>query len=155
MYYRWKDGKLALILVYVDDMIIAHKDLSYITSIKDTFLSTFDMTDMGEMQHFLNIKITRTAYTLRMDQSTYATKILAKSIDYIGTSKKGKKTPFPADAMEQLGSTEPITAAQHLFVDCFPYRSVVGALLYLATYTRPVGFSLHRLFDHLLCVPLT
>jgi hypothetical protein len=28
MYYRWKDGKLALILVYVDDILIAHKYLS-------------------------------------------------------------------------------------------------------------------------------
>lgn len=47
-------------------------------------------------------------------------KILAKFNDYIGTSKKGKKTPFPADAIEQLGSTEPIIAEVQLFVDCFP-----------------------------------
>ena len=137
LYYRWHDGKLALILVYVDDILIAHKDLSFICSIKDSFLSTFDMTDMGEMEHFLNIKITRTTNTLRMDQTTYAKKILAKFADYIGTSKKGKKYPFPADAQERLADTTPETAAQRLFASCFPYRSIVGALLYLSTYTRP------------------
>jgi hypothetical protein len=137
LYYRWKDGKLALILVYVDDILIAYKDLSFICTIKESFLSTFDMTDMGEMQHFLNIKITRTTNSLRMDQTTYAMKILAKFAAYLGKSKKGKKYPFPTDAMERLADTTPITNAQQLFVNCFPYRSIVGALLYLSTYTRP------------------
>jgi hypothetical protein len=70
LYFRWHEGKLALILVYVDDILIAHQDLSYIVAIKDMFCNTFDMTDMGEMNHFLNIKITRTTDYLRMDQNT-------------------------------------------------------------------------------------
>jgi hypothetical protein len=36
------------------------------------------MTDIGEMKYFLNIKITLTANSLLMDQTTYAKKILAK-----------------------------------------------------------------------------
>ena len=138
LYFRWHQGNLALILVYVDDILIAHYDLSFICSIKESFCSTFDMTDMGEMKYFLNIKITRTrtATSLFMDQTTYAKKILAKFTDYLGT-KKAKKYPFPDDAMDQLASTPVLTAAQQLFVDNFPYRSIVGALLYLSTYTRP------------------
>ena len=92
------------------------------------FCNTFDMTDMGEMNHFLNIKITRTTDYLRMDQTTYAKKIIAKFIDYLGVDVKNKKYPFPADAMERLADTSPITHAQQLFV---------GALLYLSTYMRP------------------
>jgi hypothetical protein len=137
LYYRWHEGKLALILVYVDDILIAHHDLSFICEIKEAFLSTFDMTDMGEMEHFLNIKITRTTKCLRMDQTTYAHKILAKFATYLGGTKKKKKHPFPADAQERLADTTPITEAQQRFVDAFPYRSVVGALLYLSSYTRP------------------
>ena len=128
LYFRWHEGKLALILVYVDDILIAHHDLSFICSIKESFCSTFDMTDMGEMKYFLNIKITRTANSLLMDQTTYAKKILAKFTDYLGI-KKPKKYPFPDDAMDQLASTPVLTAAQQLFVDNFPYRSIVGALL--------------------------
>jgi hypothetical protein len=94
------------------------------------------MTDMGETKYFLNIKIARTTNSLLMDQTTYAKKILAKFTDYLGT-KKPKKYPFPDDAMDQLASTPVLTAAQQLFVDNFPYRSIVGALLYLSTYTRP------------------
>jgi hypothetical protein len=137
LYYRWHEGKLALILVYVDDILIAHHDLSFICTIKESFLSTFDMTDMGEMKHFLNIKITRTAKSLRMDQTTYTHKILKKFAEYLGSSTKQKKHPFPADAQERLADDTPISEEKQRFVDAFPYRSVVGALLYLASYTRP------------------
>jgi hypothetical protein len=82
--------------VYADDILIAHEDLSFICKIKEQFLSTFDITDEGEMEHFLNIKITDKS--LSMDQTTYAQKILAKFKAYLGGTKKKKKNPFPADA---------------------------------------------------------
>jgi hypothetical protein len=137
LYYRWHEGKLALILVYVDDILIAHQDLSFICNIKEAFCNTFDMTDMGEICYFLNSSLSLyTANFLRMDQTTYAKKILAKFTVYLGT-KNPKKNPFPDDAMGHLADTMPLTAAQPLFMDNFPYRSIVGALLYLSTYTRP------------------
>lgn len=137
LYYNWHNGTLCLILIYVDDILIASADLSYINTIKESFCNTFDMTDMGEMRHFLNIKITRTTNYLRMDQSVYARKIITKFSSWMGPPSKCKKHPFPDNAMELLADTTPPTKEEEEYFKFFPYRSIVGALLYLSTYTRP------------------
>jgi hypothetical protein len=61
-----------LLAVYVDDIMIASANLEYIKEIKKQFCKKFDnMTDMGELDHFLNIRITRTEEFIRMNQSVY------------------------------------------------------------------------------------
>ena len=48
-----------LLTIYVDDIIIACADLNYAKEIKSKFCDHFDMTDMGEMEHFLNVRVVR------------------------------------------------------------------------------------------------
>jgi hypothetical protein len=47
LYSRWTGGKQYLILVYVDDILIAGEDVAHIQEIKDSICSAFEMTDMG------------------------------------------------------------------------------------------------------------
>ena len=53
LYYKYKGGQITLLAVYVDDIMIASADLEYIKEIKKQFCKKFDMTDMGELHHFL------------------------------------------------------------------------------------------------------
>jgi hypothetical protein len=46
--------------VYVDDILIANEDEGYISKIKKGVCAEDDMTDMGELDNFLNVKITKT-----------------------------------------------------------------------------------------------
>ena len=54
LYYRYHHSQLALRCVYVDDRIICPCDKQYIIEIK----SRYDMTDMGRLMSFLNIRVT-------------------------------------------------------------------------------------------------
>ena len=135
MYARWKDGKLHLILVYVDDILIASEDVDFIEEIKAGVCDKFDMTDMGELDNFLNAKITRTDEKISISQTHYCQEVL-NNFDFL-VEGKSAKTPLPADAVSQLSEQEHPTVAEAKEVATYPYRQIVGSLLYLAMYTKP------------------
>ena len=55
MLYRtiYKVARMYL-TIYVDDIIIACKNLAYVLEVKVICCKNFDMTDMGALEHFLN-----------------------------------------------------------------------------------------------------
>jgi hypothetical protein len=54
LHSKWVIGKLHLILVHMDDILIASKDEDYILEIKKGTCAEYNMTDMGELDNFLN-----------------------------------------------------------------------------------------------------
>jgi hypothetical protein len=48
-----------LISIYVDDILVLSADLEYVEEIKQLFTLRFDIKDMGELQHFLNMHVRR------------------------------------------------------------------------------------------------
>jgi hypothetical protein len=52
-------NKKIFIAIYVDDLLIIEADMSCIDKIKAEFKSTFKMTDLNLMLHYLNMKIRR------------------------------------------------------------------------------------------------
>ena len=71
-------GKLVLISIYVDDILVLEADLDYVEEIKQLFTSRFDMNDIGELQHFLNMHVTRDEKGIHLDQKAYTEKVLDK-----------------------------------------------------------------------------
>ena len=126
-----------LLTIYFDDIIIACANLDYVKEVKEKFCSTFDMSDMGELEHFLNVRVTRDSRSIRLDQSVYTQKVLDKYADFLGPSGKTRKYPLPSDAADQLAQNDSdLTEEQQLHLDNFPYRSLIGAVLYLSMNTR-------------------
>ena len=136
LYYRWHEWKLTLMLLYVDDIIIASQDFEYLKEIKAQFCSRYEMTDLGECKKYLNVRITRTKESLTMDQTEYAESIIKKYSDYLG-NRKAKKTPLPSNVNERLSQEENLSDEEKQFVLNFPFLMIVGALLYLTVFTRP------------------
>ena len=68
--------------------------------IKSRFLVRYDMTDMGRLTSFLNIRVTWEETGARLDQQRYAEKVLRKHAGLVGTSIK--KNPLPSNAMDTL-----------------------------------------------------
>lgn len=71
-----RDG--AIIIIYVDDLIMIHKDKARIASMKKELSSKYDLRDLGPISFCLGMKITRNREngTIWMDQESYAQKIL-------------------------------------------------------------------------------
>ena len=134
LYSRWAVGKLHLILVYVDDILIASEDDRYIDQIKKDICDEYDMTDMGELDNFLNAKITRTRDKITISQTHYCREVL-KKFDFL-VRDKVTKSPLPSDALEQLAQASEMTPSEQSDVDSYPYRQIIGALLYVAMYTN-------------------
>ena len=63
--------------------------------------------------------------------------MLDKFADFIDLPHKTLKCPLPSDATDRIAQDqEELTAQEQLYKDNFPYRNLLGALLYLAMNTR-------------------
>ena len=52
-----KDGSLLILILYVDDMLIAGKNIHEVDALKSKLNATFDMKDLGEASHILGMGI--------------------------------------------------------------------------------------------------
>ena len=125
-----KDGSI-YILVYVDDILIAAKDMASVNSIKKRLTTTFDVRDLGEAKYFLGISLdrNRAERTLKMAQQRLATEL----VDKFGL-KQAKSRSTPMNSNIKLTQAE---ESDILDKDTYRYSELVGSLLYLSVCTRP------------------
>ena len=73
-------AKGLIILVYIDNITIAAKDIKQISQFKDAFSQIFKIKDLGELSMILRVRVTRDRKrgTLRLDQTYYVKSTLAK-----------------------------------------------------------------------------
>ena len=117
-----------LILIYVDDILSAHKkgDREF-ERIKKSLSDRFRMKDL-QLSTFLGVEIKQNHNGISINQAQYAKEILKRHGYLSGVNEK----PTPMAHNVNL----PLIAGlggefQH------PYRQLVGELFYLVTYTRP------------------
>jgi hypothetical protein len=121
-------GKDVLLLLYVDDALIASPALKTVEKVKQVLGRVFKLRDLKEPRVFLSLSIQRDrgAGTLKVSQAHYVAQILAKfnmqdSIARSVPMASGTKTTKTGQGMD----------------DNVLYGSLVGALMYLAVCTRP------------------
>ena len=56
---KLNDGSLIILILYIDDMLIAGKSKDEITFLKDALSKKFAMKDLGDDHHFLGMHIKR------------------------------------------------------------------------------------------------
>jgi hypothetical protein len=127
------------LLIYVDDILIAGKDVAAVASVKDALLTRFEGRDLGAITSFLGINITRDRQdkTIKIDQSG----MVASIIQQFGMEEaKTKSTPLsPAIKLSKHEGEE-------LNKETYPYGTLVGKLMFLAVATRPdIAFSVGTL----------
>jgi hypothetical protein len=62
----------ALLLLYVDDIVLTASSASLLKQIIGALQHEFAMTDMGPLHHFLGISVTRSASGLFLSQRQYS-----------------------------------------------------------------------------------
>lgn len=132
-----KDSSVTLILVYVDDIILAGSDTSYLEHLV-TMLSSRFMKDLGFLHYFLGIEVVFTKTGLFLSQSKYASEILGKAGM---TNCKPSVSPTSAKTI--------VDPAKPFFEDVTLFRTLVGSLQYL-TLTRPeIAFLVNAICQHM------
>jgi Reverse transcriptase (RNA-dependent DNA polymerase) len=135
LYIKGAGEAKLIIALYVDDILILSKKMEAITSLKSALSTEFKMTDVGDVNTILNIKISRDRKngTLSMGQTHYAQTILER---FNLEMSEGKNLPLPIGT-KLTSHLSPITPEEKLKMTSCPYREAVGSIMYLMTGTRP------------------
>jgi hypothetical protein len=146
VYVKGKGTNLTIMMIHVDDFIIAALSDEDIQHVVDELRQYYDMKDLGEPKQYLNCALDRDYVnrTITMSQKAYVQKVL-RTANVTGW----KDTPLPAAWRET-----PADATNILDDDAFDqYQSIVGMLNWLAVKTRPdIRFAVTRL-QHRLAKP--
>ena len=78
LFVKTKDGRLAIVLVYVDDLIIIGDYSEEIQRTREILSVRFQMKKLGELKNFLGLEVERTKEGLFLGQQTYAKDLLQR-----------------------------------------------------------------------------
>ena len=123
-------GEMAVIGVYVDDIVIACKSEQRMEEVKRALCRKFEVKNLGELHHFLGLKVVQDKVSgdVWIGQPAYVGKVLERF-----GMQDAKSVVTPVDT-----STKLVKAVEDDgLVDRSLYQSAVGSLLYLSTSTRP------------------
>ena len=129
--YMASEGEMFLIVIYVDDIVLAGKTTERLNTVKQALSQKFRIKDMGELHHFLGVKVVQDhkAGRVWIRQQSYTESILKK---YGMEDAKNIQTPVDISTkLTKEGNEEDTCVDQQL------YQSAVGSLLYLSIATRP------------------
>ena len=138
LFYKLVDGVPIWVAVFVDDLVISSPSMSVINSFKSDMRAKFNMKDLKELSTILGIEVIRDreAGTITLLQHRYMIEILTRfgMLDV----KDRRQHKLPMDPTLKLSLSHcPTTQEERDKADEFPYREVVGSVMYLMCSTRP------------------
>ncbi|CAM9876141.1 unnamed protein product [Heterosigma akashiwo] len=129
-----------MIAVYVDDLVLSSNIPSVVRSLKTSFVSRFNITDLGPLDSILGIKVTRDRSNkcFYLSQASFIRDAISKfSLDFLPACR----TP-----MTTATDLTPTPGFESSLPDANRYRSMVGTLAWVANWTRPeLAFTVHKL----------
>ena len=129
------DGSLLILILYVDDMILAGSSMDEMATLQSKLNDAFDMKDLGHANHILGMRITRDRQKrlLYFSQSEYVDKVLRRL-----NMEGGKTVSVPLASYLKLCQNDcPKSDAKKAEMEKVPYSSAVGSLMYAMICTRP------------------
>jgi hypothetical protein len=115
-----------VLLVYVDDIILAGNSLSEFSIIKSILHASFRIKDLGQLKYFLGLEVAHSKEGISLCQRKYCLDLLSDS----GLTHS-KPVSTPSDPSIKLYND-----SSPAYNDISAYRRLIGRLLYLNT-TRP------------------
>uniref|UniRef100_A0A2N9F1W8 CCHC-type domain-containing protein n=1 Tax=Fagus sylvatica TaxID=28930 RepID=A0A2N9F1W8_FAGSY len=133
--YVWRDKeKLALLSIYVDDILLASNSPDMMKETKFCLGSKFEMKDMGPANYVLGIRISRDrdSKLIYLDQENYLKKVLKR---FKMKDCRPVSTPV-SKGMILNKSMCPTNKIELEEMKAVPYAQAVGSLMYAMTSTR-------------------
>jgi len=135
IYLYLRDDVKIIMPIHVDDLTLASSSQSAIDHVVKELTQHFKLRDLGPTTFLLGIEITRdrSNRSISISQHQYIVEMLER----FGLSD-ANPVSTPMDPGLRLDATMSAKTPEELSTMCtIPYLSAVGALLYLATMTRP------------------
>lgn len=126
LFLKHQKGKVTVLIIYVDDMIITGDDIEEITKIQRQLGTEFEMKNLGGLKYFLGIEVARSNEGIFISQRKYVLDLLFE----VGMLDC-KPVDTPTIQNQKLGGdsdSAPTNKEQ--------YQKLVGKLIYLS-HTRP------------------
>lgn len=126
MFYRHSQGKITILIVYVDDIIVTGDHHEEIERLKQALGKEFEIKDLGTLRYFLGMEVARSRTGISVCQRKYVLDLL-KETGMLGC----KPSDTPISPNHKLGES-----LDGVPVDKGRYQRLVGRLIYLS-HTRP------------------
>jgi len=126
LYIKESDGKILIVVLYVDDLTFIGTDNFLIVDFKKVMKNEFEMIDLGLLRYFLGIEVKQTENGIFISQAKYVAKILERF-----KMQNNKYAPTPTIMGLKL-SKEYCSDNANLTL----YKSMIDSMMYL-TATRP------------------
>jgi hypothetical protein len=132
---RLENGSFIILLLYVDDMLVAGSNMQDINVLKKKLANSFAMKDLGAAKKILGMRITRDRKNrkLTLSQGEYTEKVLER---FRMQNAKPVSTPL-ASHFKLTKEMCPKTQEEIEYMSRVPYSSAVGSLMYAMVCTRP------------------
>ena len=132
---KLENGSFIILLLYVDDMLVAGSNMQDINVLKKKLANSFAMKDLGAAKKILGMRITRDKknHKLTLSQGEYIEKVLER---FRMKNKKPVSTPL-ASHFKLTKEMYPKTHEEIKYMSSVPYSSAVGSLMYVMVCTRP------------------
>ena len=73
------DGKIVVLIVYVDDIILTGDDEAKMINLKNTLSQEFEIKDLGALRYFLGMEVARTSSGISVSQWKYVLDLLEET----------------------------------------------------------------------------
>lgn len=137
MFVHTTSTTITVLLVYVDDMVLAGNDTKTIDTVKQFLASQFKIKDLGHLKYFLGIELARSSTGIYLHYNKYTQDLLSDV-----ALKHCKPSPIP---LEQNHSLLADTHDQPDISDFSLYRRVIGRLIYLTILRPDIGYTVNTL----------
>ena len=120
-------GKGVVVICYVDDLLVLAEDIEVLKAMKIRLSGKLPGNDLGKAVDFLGMKIIHGKDSLLLGQNKYSKAILADM-----NMLNCREVTVPSDPSVELSTADSEAADED-----FPYRKLIGSLMYIGTRTRP------------------
>jgi len=138
-YFSTNNGKLTMIVLYVDDCMVSSQCPELHKYFKTTIMKAYEFTDEGEVEEYLGVRVCflKNEYfrNITLDQTKYINK---KVMKFKIMNERPARTPM----IDKLV----LSLEDELDDGTFPYRSWIGSALHVSRWTRAdVSFAVGAL----------